>query len=93
MKSLRDALDELPDEALVPVHWVRERLEEEPEPDGLDRLYTVPELAERFDRSEATIRTWLSSGRMRGFKVEGRAWRVRRNEVLAYEERQRNGAR
>lgn len=88
--TLRDVLDELPDEALVTVGWVRRKLEEEPEPeDGLDRLYSVPELAEHFDRSEATIRTWCASGKLRAIKVEGREWRVRRSDVVAYEERQR----
>lgn len=87
--TLRDALDDLPDEALVPVRWVRAKLEEEPEDeDPLGKLYDVPELAARFDRSEATVRTWLSRGKMRGFKLEGRQWKVRGSEVRAFEQRQ-----
>lgn len=92
MKALRDAIDDLPDGALVPVRWIREKLAEEPEDeDPLGELYDVPTLAERFDRSEATIRSWLADGKMRGFKLEGRAWRVRASEVRAFEERQAGG--
>lgn len=91
--NLRDVLDELPDEALVTVGWVRERLEEEPERDPMEELYDVPTLAARFDRSEATIRSWLADGKLRGFKLEGRQWKVRASEVRAFEQRQSAGAR
>jgi excisionase family DNA binding protein len=44
---------------------------------GLERLLTAEEVAERLRVSVFTVRSWLQSGRLRGFKLPGsRSWRV-----------------
>ncbi|NBB52642.1 helix-turn-helix domain-containing protein [Rhizobium sp. CRIBSB] len=40
-----------------------------------DRYQTVPDLAQRLDVSEATVRQWIRSGALRAIDV-GRGWRI-----------------
>src|SRR5215475_7286848 len=85
--SLRSRLEALvaaaPDDANVPVRWLREILAEEA-PDAsvygetavaID--FTVLQLAERFGRASSTIRTWCESGQLPGsYRLNGREWRI-----------------
>lgn len=52
---------------------------------------TVTDLAQRFRRHRSTIRQWLESGRLEGYKLFGREWRVPLGAVAAFQERQREG--
>jgi len=53
---------------------------------------TVAELAQRFRRSPSTVRQWLESGQLEGYKLFGREWRVPAAAVVAFQERQRLGS-
>jgi excisionase family DNA binding protein len=85
------AIRDLPGEALVPVHWIRERLEDpEYEVDGLKVDLTVEEAAEAFGRSPSTIREWCKAGAIEGtYKLQQREWRIPRNSLEAFQAKQR----
>ena len=70
--TFEDLLAELPDEALVPVGWVRGQL-------GVSAAVgmTVDEAAERIGRSPSTVRAWCRDGSLPGaYRLRGREWRV-----------------
>ena len=51
--------------------------------------YTVPELAELFERKASTVRGWLDAGRFPdAYKLNGRDWRVPRAGVEAFRREQ-----
>lgn len=52
----------------------------------LPALYTDQQVAERYKVSVFTVREWLGSGKIRGFK-EGRQWLVREPDLASFEER------
>jgi len=52
---------------------------------------TVTDLAQRFRRHPSTIRQWLESGRLEGYKLLGREWRVPLTAVAAFQDQQRHG--
>jgi excisionase family DNA binding protein len=52
---------------------------------------TVEEVGRELNRSPSTIRGWLGSGKLRGYRMNGREWRVPRAAVREYLEGQRNG--
>jgi len=51
-----------------------------------ERLYTVPEVAERFKVSVYAVRDWLRAGRIKGMQLGGRraGWRVRASDLEAF---------
>ncbi len=53
---------------------------------------TVTDLAQRFRRHPSTIRQWLESGRLEGYKLFGREWRVPAAAVAAFQDQQRFGS-
>lgn len=75
----------MPDDALVPVRWVREilaSLEEQGDDGGLGD--TVEQFAVRADRAPSTVRTWCADGRLPGArKLRGREWRIPRSALRA----------
>jgi len=44
----------------------------------------VEDEADETCRSPSTVRTWLISGQLRGYKLQGRAWRVPRSALRAF---------
>jgi len=40
-----------------------------------DRYQTVPQVAERLEVAEATVRLWIKSGKLRAIDI-GKGWRV-----------------
>src|SRR3989442_5092978 len=52
---------------------------------------TVTDLAQRFRRHPSTIRQWLESGRLEGYKLFGREWRVALASAAAFQDQQRHG--
>ena len=52
------------------------------------RDMTVEEVAEEVQRSPSTIRRWLIAGELRGYKLQGRDWRVTRPALRDYLARQ-----
>ena len=71
-QSLQTAIADLPDEALVPVGWVRERIESD---GGVLPYITVNEAAELLGKSPATACSWCRLGRLKATKV-GRGWQI-----------------
>lgn len=52
------------------------------------RDMTVEEVAKEVQRSPSTIRRWLIAGELRGYKLQGRDWRVTRPALREYLARQ-----
>ena len=52
------------------------------------RDMTVEQVAEEVQRSPSTIRRWLIDGNLRGYKLQGRDWRVPRPALREYLARQ-----
>ena len=51
----------------------------------MTRPYTPATLAERWECSETTVRALIKSGRLRAFKLAGKLYRIRPEEVEAFE--------
>jgi excisionase family DNA binding protein len=45
---------------------------------------TVEEVARQLRVSPKTVRAWLVQGRMRGFKLTPKVWRIRREDFQAF---------
>jgi excisionase family DNA binding protein len=86
----RQLLDELPDDALLPVAFVRELLAQNAVDDS-DPLadLSVQDAAKVFDREPSTIRAWCASGSIQAYKLNSREWRIPREALRAYQDRQR----
>ena len=73
---MKEVLAELPDDALVPVGWLRDATRQE-KGAGSEALLPVAEVARRCGRAESTVRAWCAAGELPGaFKLQGVAWRV-----------------
>ena len=75
----------------LPVTWLRDLLDAEGDSPGMGRLLTLEEAGEIVRRSPSTVRTWLNTSRLDGFKLNGRAWRIRESALLSFIERQESG--
>lgn len=85
--NLREKLEMLPPDSLVPAGWVLDQLQE-PEPEE-EKLLRVEDLAEKFDRTPGTVRTWCREGRLEGaFRVRGREWRIPASAVEVFQKEQ-----
>jgi excisionase family DNA binding protein len=47
-------------------------------------LLTVEEVARQLRVSPKTVRAWLGQGRMHGFKLTPKVWRIRRDDFQAF---------
>lgn len=56
-----------------------------PEPQPLDEILTVDEIAEYLRVSRATVCRWCGSGKLPAFKI-GKGWRVKRSALEGYME-------
>ena len=74
----------------VPVTWVQDLLDAQGDSSEM-RLLTLKETAELVGRSVSTVRTWLNTGQLEGFKLNGRSWRIRERALQAFLERQQSG--
>lgn len=52
------------------------------------RDLTIPEVADEVGRAPSTVRGWLVSGKLRGYKLNGRDWRVPPGALRVYLDRQ-----
>lgn len=60
-------------------------LEDSPdESESIMRDLTVEEVAEEVGRAPSTIRDWLGSGTLRGYKLNAKSWRVPRSALREY---------
>jgi excisionase family DNA binding protein len=48
---------------------------------------TVAQVAERYGKNPQTVRDWINSGKLKAYKLRGREWRIRPEDL----ERQRRG--
>lgn len=55
---------------------------------GQARDLTVEEVAAETKRAVSTVRGWLISGALAGYKLNGRDWRIPRSALRAYLDRQ-----
>ena len=84
--DLRRVLERLPGEALLPVAFILETLAEGD--DGAVDL-TLPQVAERTGKAVSTVRGWVASGLVRGYKLHGKEWRVPADALAEFFERAR----
>jgi excisionase family DNA binding protein len=47
-------------------------------------LMTVEEVARQLRVSPTTVRAWLAEGRLHGFKLTPKVWRIRREDFQAF---------
>lgn len=83
---LREILEALEPETQVRAGWVLEQLREG-ESDLAD--LTVEEAGLELGRAPSTIRGWLGSGELRGYRMKGREWRIPRAALREFLEAQR----
>ena len=72
-RDLSKALAPLPDDAQVPVRWVRELLD--CADDDLADL-TLERVASETGKAVSTVRGWCANGELRSYKLHGKQWRV-----------------
>lgn len=59
-------------------------------PDDLDRLHTIREVADYLRADPKTVRRWITSGDLASFKV-GREWRVADKDLRRFLNQRWNG--
>jgi hypothetical protein len=71
---LKAIIDVMPEGGSVslPVTWLRDLLDAEGDSPGMGRLLTLEEVCEFVSCSPSTVRTWLNTSRLDGFKLNGR---------------------
>lgn len=95
--ALRALLDAAPDSGMIPVpaSWLRQLLDREGDLDSTgDEIradLTVAAVAEMFGRHPNTIRDWIARGVLAGYRLNGREWRIPRQALEEFQERQRLG--
>jgi len=94
LRALREIVRSMPSEGSVtlPVTWLRDLLDAEGD-SSEGRLLTLEETAELVSRSVSTVGTWLNTGKLDGFKLNGRSWRIREGALRAFIEHQQSGDR
>lgn len=53
---------------------------------------TCEQVGERVDRTAATVRSWVRTGQLEGYRFQGREIRITEAALQAFIEGQRNGA-
>lgn len=92
-----------PDEATVPVGWIRRLLAEQGSGGTADPAesrrsraepavdLTVTQVADLFARGHSTVRGWLTEGRFaNAYRLHGREWRIPRSDVEAMQQAERD---
>ena len=72
-RDLALALEALPDEASVPVRWIRGLMASRS--DDLVDL-TLADISEKTGKAVSTVRGWCASGELRAYKLNGKEWRI-----------------
>ena len=82
--ALGGLLEPLPDEALVPVGWLRSYLRAPAPTEPIGDL-SCAQAAEALGRKPGTVRGWCARGEIPGaYRLNGREWRVPRAGLRAY---------
>ena len=85
-QELAKLLVHLPDDALVPVGWLRAQLRQPDavQADGVGDL-SCADVAKMLSRTPGCIRGWCKSGEFaRAYRLNGREWRIPRASLRAY---------
>lgn len=91
VESLATLLANLPDEALIPVGWVRARLAQPLPVETIGDL-SCSDVAEALKRKPGTIRGWCHSGQLEGaYLLHGKDWKIPRESLRAYLDKQSKG--
>ena len=92
LRALRSIVEDTPPDGTVtvPVTWLQNLLDAQGDSSEM-RLHTLGETAEFFGLSVSTVRTWLNTGQLDGFKLNGRSWRIREGAFQAFIEHQESG--
>lgn len=90
MTDLAALLAELPDEAMVPVRWLRARLADggaraSDEPFVGDR--SCAEVAKLLGRTPGCVRSWCARGELEAYRLNGREWRIPQASLRVYLDR------
>ena len=72
---------------VLPVDTLRNWLDESNP--GLESDLTVEDVAQVFNRSPVTVRTWIRSGELRAYRFRGREYRITHLALEEYQARQR----
>ena len=89
--ALRALLEALPDDALLPVKWVKAHLEAPAcaSSGAVVADLSAVDVAAELGRRPGTIRGWFARGDFPGaYRLHGREWRVPRAALRAYLDRQ-----
>lgn len=77
----------------VALRWLAQLLGDQPKDeeqvDEPVRDLTVEEVGEHFRGAPSTVRGWLVRGRLRGYELDRRDWRIPPSAIGEYEQRQR----
>ncbi len=92
LRALRALVEDTPADGAVtvPVTWHQDLLDARGDSSEM-RLLTLEETAEFFGLSVSTVRTWLNTGQLDGFKLNGRSWRIPERALHEFIERQQSG--
>ena len=84
-EQLAKLLSDLPDDALVPVRWVRARLQRPAiTDDGVGDL-SCADVAKTLGRTPGCIRSWCARAEIQGaYRLNGREWRIPRTSLRQY---------
>ena len=90
---LKAIIDGMPPDGAVtlPVAFLSRLIEAETAESGMGRLLTLEEVGDTVGRSPSTVRTWLNTGQLDGFKLNARSWRIRESALRSFIERQESG--
>jgi excisionase family DNA binding protein len=82
LNALTATLTPLPDEATLPVGWIRSHLGNESIATVSPILpMTVGEVAEALGRAPSTVRGLCASGELPAYKLRGKEWRVEATDL------------
>jgi len=92
---LEAVLSMLPNEALLPVSWLRSQLigqvDNSPQC-TLPTDVTVAIVADELGRADSTVRSWCRTGQLPGaYRLRGREWRIPASALAAFFANQRSG--
>jgi len=83
-ERLARLLDPFPDDALVPVRWLRAQLQRPAlADDGVGDLSCV-DVAKLLRRKPGTIRGWCQRGEIKAYQLNGKEWRIKRADLRTY---------
>ena len=83
-------IDGMPDGALVSLQVETVRVWLDEDGPGFEPDLTVGEVAQHFDRSPQTVRTWIRDGRLVAYRFQNKEYRVTRGALADFQERERH---